>query len=174
MKKAKWTRRVALLAAACVVASVFAVACATGSATRAFGPATSDEVSAREIRNGQLAVRAAEEGMVLLRNDGALPLKAGSTVALYGNGAVCTIKGGTGSGDVNQRNIVNYYQGLSEVYSIANTEYLEAYARDWDLAQAGELAESTAYVDDFFLYDGVLWQGNAYNRRARGGGRQRR
>lgn len=43
------------------------------------------------------------ECMVLLKSDGSFPLDAPGKVALYGNAARKTIKGGTGSGDVNVR-----------------------------------------------------------------------
>ena len=53
----------------------------------------------REIEGAEIARTAAEEGMVLLKNDnGALPLSPGK-IALYGTGAVRTVRGGTGSGD---------------------------------------------------------------------------
>jgi beta-glucosidase-like glycosyl hydrolase len=52
----------------------------------------------RELENRRIAYEAACEGMVLLKNDGTLPLK-NKKVALYGPGAARTIKGGTGSGD---------------------------------------------------------------------------
>lgn len=139
MRKSKLTKRVLSVA----IAGVMAVS----SASTVMAWTTSDEVSERETRNGELAVRAAEEGMVLLRNDGTLPLPAGSNIVLYGNGAVCTVKGGTGSGNVNQRNIVNYYQGLKETYNIVNTDYLTAYEEDWNKAQNGEMGEEgTDYV----------------------------
>ena len=61
---------------------------------------TSAEITEREIRN-QARVRAiAGDCMVLLKNDGTLPLKQKGRIALYGNGARATVKGGTGSGDV--------------------------------------------------------------------------
>ena len=60
----------------------------------------SAEVSDRERENLQVAYKAACEAMVLLKNDGALPFKT-KKVALYGPGASMTIKGGTGSGEVN-------------------------------------------------------------------------
>ena len=47
-----------------------------------------------------LALEAAGEGMVLLQNDGTLPLKA-AKIALFGNGALFAHPGGTGSGTVN-------------------------------------------------------------------------
>ena len=53
----------------------------------------------REIENRQVAYDAACEGMVLLKNDGALPF-ATKKVVLYGAGAKRTIKGGTGSGEL--------------------------------------------------------------------------
>ena len=63
------------------------------------------EVSRREKENLAVAYRAACEAMVLLKNDGTLPLQT-RKVALYGSGASRTIKGGTGSGEVNERHSV--------------------------------------------------------------------
>lgn len=57
---------------------------------------------------GGVAREAAAEGMVLLENcEHILPLQPGSKVALYGSGAVKTIKGGSGSGDVNERETIS-------------------------------------------------------------------
>ena len=52
---------------------------------------------------------AAIEGMVLLKNDGTLPLKRGAKVALFGKGTFDYVKGGGGSGDVH----VPYIRDLS-------------------------------------------------------------
>lgn len=71
----------------------------------------SPEITARERENLQVAYQAACEGMVLLKNDGALPFKT-KKVALYGPGASMTIKGGTGSGEVNERHSVTILEGL--------------------------------------------------------------
>lgn len=79
---------------------------------RVYSGTQSTEVSAREKENAALSRRAAAEGMVLLKNDGALPIASGSRIALFGGGAEQTVKGGTGSGDVNERNTVNIRQGL--------------------------------------------------------------
>ena len=54
----------------------------------------------------------APEGVVLLKNEGVLPLSETGKLALYGSGARRTIKGGTGSGDVNVRHFVTIEEGL--------------------------------------------------------------
>ena len=72
----------------------------------------SPEVSQRERDHMALSRSLAGECVVLLENNGALPLAGPGPVALYGNGARQTIRGGTGSGDVNTRSDVNLEQGL--------------------------------------------------------------
>lgn len=67
----------------------------------------SAEESDREREHRKIARRAAAEGIVLLENDGVLPLQAGARIALYGFGARYTVKGGTGSGSVNNRSNVS-------------------------------------------------------------------
>lgn len=60
-----------------------------------------------------LSKRAAGEGMVLLKNEeGLLPLKTGSRIALFGKGSFDYVKGGGGSGDVTVSYIRNLYEGL--------------------------------------------------------------
>ena len=70
--------------------------------------------SPREQENAALARQAAAEGIVLLKNCGVLPLAPGAPVALFGAGAGRTVKGGTGSGDVNNRASISIWQGLKE------------------------------------------------------------
>ena len=70
--------------------------------------------SPREQENAALARQAAAAGIVLLKNRGVLPLNPGAPVALFGAGAGRTAKGGTGSGDVNNRASVSIWQGLKE------------------------------------------------------------
>ena len=90
------------------------------------------EITAREERTRAVARKAAAEGMVLLENNGILPLKAGMKLALYGTGARYTIKGGTGSGDVNSRNTVTVDAGLRAAgYEIVNGEYLDRFDREY-------------------------------------------
>lgn len=93
-------------------------------------PGTPDPApEAREAEHGSLARRAAAEGIVLLKNeDGVLPLAPGSTVALYGAGAVHTVKGGTGSGDVNERHSVTIREGMEAAgFRLSTADWLDAY-----------------------------------------------
>ena len=50
--------------------------------------------------------------LVLLKSDGSFPLAGPEPIALYGSGARHTIKGGTGSGDVNVRHYPTIEEGL--------------------------------------------------------------
>ncbi len=89
---------------------------------------TNPEVSERERRNMERSRRIAAQGMVLLENDGALPLSMAGNIALFGNGARTTVKGGTGSGDVNSRFVVNVEQGLEQAgFQVATKEWLDKY-----------------------------------------------
>ena len=63
--------------------------------------------------HAELVRKAAPEGMVLLENNGALPLKDVKKVALYGTGSYDFIAGGTGSGNVNKPYIRNVAEGLT-------------------------------------------------------------
>lgn len=69
-------------------------------------------ITRREIDHMALSRKLAGECVVLLENDGALPLSGADRIALYGNGARQTVRGGTGSSDVNTRSDITVEQGL--------------------------------------------------------------
>ena len=103
----------------------------------------SDEVSAREKRNMERARKIASQGMVLLRNNGVLPLAGVKSIAAFGAGVRRTIKGGTGSGDVNSRTVVNVEQGLFDAgYVLTSTAWLDRYDAACN-AQAAAMMEKT-------------------------------
>ncbi len=73
------------------------------------------EESQREKRNMARSRGIATQGMVLLKNDGVLPLTVPKyPIAVFGSGVRHTVKGGTGSGDVNSRSVCNVEQGLKD------------------------------------------------------------
>lgn len=64
----------------------------------------------------------------MLKNEDVLPLPSAGKIALFGNAARNTIKGGTGSGCVNSRIVVNIEAGLeSEGFTIQTKKWLEEY-----------------------------------------------
>ena len=59
-----------------------------------------------------LSREAAAEGMVLIENNGALPLKSEEKIAMFGCGQIRFVKGGEGSGDVNTLYIRSLLEGM--------------------------------------------------------------
>ena len=63
--------------------------------------------------HNRIAEEAAAETFVLLKNDNStLPLKKGTTVAIFGNGSYQTVYGGDGSGAVSPNETVNIMNGI--------------------------------------------------------------
>lgn len=105
----------------------------------------------------------AAEGIVLLKNENqVLLLEKWSNVALYGPGATHMIKGGTGSGDVNERDVVTIYQGLvSAGYNVTTEEWMDAYDKIYadariawrdDIMKRTPVDGSGGANDFFFVY----------------------
>jgi beta-glucosidase-like glycosyl hydrolase len=96
---------------------------------------TDPDPSAQELRHAALSREAAGEGMVLLDNHGgALPMARSGNVAVFGVGAYKTVKGGTGSGDVNNRYTVSVRQGLEDAgYTVTTSDaYWDAMTAAYD------------------------------------------
>ena len=121
---------------------------------KAFTLPGTKETGAREYEKAHRAVarQAAADGMVLLKNeDGLLPFAKGTKLALYGAGAVATIKGGTGSGDVNSRETVSVYEGLKDAgFEIVNEDWIRAYGSYY--TKAREQWRETIWKDADELY----------------------
>ena len=120
-----------------------------------FTGTTSQEPEAYEKIHGEIARRAAEEGIVLLKNEEhLLPLKKGSKLALFGSGASRTVKGGTGSGDVNERKSISIFEGLKDAGFLITTEkWLREYEEEYKrkrLEWKEEILEKTRSGTDFF------------------------
>ena len=68
------------------------------------------------------------ECTVLLKKNGAFPLDGPCSMAAFGSGVRDTVKGGTGSGEVNSRYFVNIEQGLKDAgFTITNPFWPDMY-----------------------------------------------
>lgn len=96
-----------------------------------------NEIQKYETEHENEVRHLAGECMVLLENDGVLPFSDKiKKIALYGTGARHTVKGGTGSGDVNVRKTVSIVRGLEEAgFEIVTEDWLDRYDRDLEEAQ---------------------------------------
>ncbi|MDO5138522.1 MAG: glycoside hydrolase family 3 N-terminal domain-containing protein [Oscillospiraceae bacterium] len=97
------------------------------------------------------------ECTVLLKHDGAFPLEKAGKIAAYGNGVRRTIKGGTGSGEVNSRYFVNVEQGLKNAgFQITTDKWLNAYEEQYAIAKKNFInvlkAEAKALKMNYAIY----------------------
>lgn len=80
----------------------------------------------------ETSARAVSGGIVMLKNDGALPLKQGGTAAVFGRIQLHYYKSGTGSGGmVNVSKVIWITDGLLDVGYKLDEQLLNAY-REWD------------------------------------------
>ena len=88
------------------------------------------KVKPHEIKNIKRLRSHLGECTVLLKKDGSFPLEEPGTIAAYGSGVRHTIKGGTGSGEVNSRYFVTVEKGLLKAgFTIVNGGWLDEYDR---------------------------------------------
>ena len=86
------------------------------------------ELQQHETEHAQRLRSLLPECAVLLRSNGDFPLDSIGRLALYGSGARHTVKGGTGSGEVNSHYFVNIEQGLTDAgFEITSKAWLDAY-----------------------------------------------
>lgn len=89
---------------------------------------TTGSVTPKETEHADLVRKQAGECVVILENDGILPLEKPGKIALFGSGARHTVKGGTGSGDVYSRSVTSIEQGLLNAgFEITTTSWLDRY-----------------------------------------------
>ena len=105
--------------------------------------------------HGKLVRKAAGEGLVLLENNGVLPVKGPKKVALYGVGSYDFIAGGTGSGNVNKAYVRNIAEGL-RVNGFEVNEGLENWYKQYIALQKTELANNSGGNGGILLGDPVI------------------
>ncbi|MBP3627384.1 MAG: glycoside hydrolase family 3 C-terminal domain-containing protein [Clostridia bacterium] len=84
--------------------------------------------------------KAAAEGMVLLENNGVLPLDKNKSVALFGRGQYMTLKSGSGSGDVCGVEVVHLIDAFDNA-GISYVKELDDFGRSWHLENGGKDCE---------------------------------
>ncbi len=93
---------------------------------------TSESRSEQERLHFLLSERIAQEGIVLLKNDGMLPLQS-KKIALLGSGGRRTVIGGTGSGATHPRETVGIEEGFKKLgFEIATENWLDRYDQHYD------------------------------------------
>lgn len=81
-----------------------------------------------EKEHNKIVRRFGAECTVLLKSDGSFPLGAPCALALFGSGARDTVKGGTGSGEVNSRSFVTAEEGLEAAgFVISTKDWMDRY-----------------------------------------------
>ncbi|MBE6949226.1 MAG: glycoside hydrolase [Ruminococcaceae bacterium] len=88
-----------------ILALVLSLVMVFSLCSTAFAAHLTDEVTPLEQQNSDLSMELATNAYVLFENNGLLPIDdvEEKAIAVFGSAAEYTIKGGTGSGDVNQR-----------------------------------------------------------------------
>ena len=111
------------------------------------------DLSERERTHAALARQIAADGCVLLKNEGLLPLGK-VPVALLGSGAVKTVKGGIGSGDVNSRHTVSIFEGFENAgVPLTSRKWLSDYESSYTQAREdwkAVILEQAKIVDNCF------------------------
>lgn len=113
--------------------------------------------------NYALSREAATEGIVLLENDGALPLAKSDSVTLFGIGSKRLIKGGSGSGliytkyfaslidgmsNAEKAGLITLNAGLNEAYEAHYAAWLEEYKDLSDIARESKEISELALTDE--------------------------
>ena len=94
---------------------------------------------------------------VLLKKDGSFPLEKPCTLAAYGSGVRRTIRGGTGSGEVNSRYTVTIEEGLQQAgFTLTGMEWHTGYEQAREKAHKAFLKQlkkdAKAAKQNFILY----------------------
>ena len=105
--------------------------------------------------HAKLVREATPEGLVLLENEGVLPLKGVKKVALYGVGSYDFIAGGTGSGNVNKAYVRNVAEGLRVNGLEVNAEIEKWYGQHIALKKT-EAANNASGSTGVLLGDAVI------------------
>ena len=110
-----------------------------------------------EIRHIETLRKGLAGCTVLLKKDGSFPLEKPCTLAAYGSGVRRTIRGGTGSGEVNSRYSVTIEEGLREAgFTLTGAEWHTGYEQAREKAHKAFLKQlkkdAKAAKQNFILF----------------------
>lgn len=89
---------------------------------------TDNNIQQFEIDHSEKIRALGAECTLLLKSNGLLPLKNMKKIAMFGGGVRHTVKGGTGSGDVNVRHFVTIEEGIENAgITIVSKKWLDEY-----------------------------------------------
>ena len=106
---------------------------------------TTPEAVAAQDESRQAVVSIEEEGIVLLENDGILPLSAPMRLNVFGRGSVASVFGGGGSGSADTSHAVTLQQGLENAGFEVNPTLVNLYT-NW--ANSGVVSTEDAGAVD--------------------------
>ena len=106
------------------------------------------------LRHHALARQVAGEGMVLLKNNGILPLKKQKNIAVIGRAAKDAYYQGGGSSHINPTQVDNPYEELQKLAGDANLSYAEGYLKDngFNQAKIDEAVKNARAAEVALLY----------------------
>ena len=113
-------------------------------------------------KHKQMLINNAAECVVLLKKDGKFPLEKPCGIALFGNGARHTIKGGTGSGDVNCITYNSIEAALENAgYTVTTKAWLDGYEvernvfhEEWKQSLLKKAEKTSVFVAAFGAIEG--------------------
>lgn len=113
------------------------------------------EITARMLKNGAISRSLAAQSMVLLKNvQNTLPLLGSPeepvNVAVFGVGQIYTVKGGTGSGNVNNLKTISFLEGLEACPTLKPDGLLARKYRTWCLAHENQCVEAFMEPKGYF------------------------
>ncbi len=96
---------------------------------------TENRVQTYETKHAERVAKSAAECTILLKKDGHFPLRGAGEIALYGAGIRHTIRGGSGSGEVNIRRFETVEESMEATgFTVTSKSWLDAYDRALDEA----------------------------------------
>lgn len=113
------------------------------------------EITARMLKNGAISRSLAAQSMVLLKNvQNTLPLLGSpeepANVAVFGVGQIYTVKGGTGSGNVNNLKTISFLEGLEACPTLKPDGLLARKYRTWCLGHENLCVEGFMEPKGYF------------------------